>query len=96
MTEKPEAILFDMDGVTLEFDHEALRAMARKAIDKGTGARGLRAILEAVMIEIMFDIPSDKTIKKCVITKDVVEKGTAPKLLKKTKAKKSKPKKSAS
>lgn len=64
--------LFKMDGIKLEFSLEALHALAREAIDKGTGARGLRSILESVMVEIMYDLPSQKNIAKCVITEEVV------------------------
>ena len=71
--------LFELDGVELTFDQDALVAVAQKAIERKTGARGLRAILEDVMLEIMFDIPSRNDIKSCEITKDVIEKKAAPK-----------------
>ena len=71
--------LFELDGVELTFDQDALVAVAHKAIERKTGARGLRAILEDVMLEIMFDIPSRNDIKSCEITKDVIEKKAAPK-----------------
>ena len=71
--------LFELDGVELTFDQDALVAVAHKAIERKTGARGLRAILEDVMLEIMFDIPSRNDIKNCEITKDVIEKKAAPK-----------------
>ena len=71
--------LFELDGVELTFDQDALVAVAHKAIERKTGARGLRAILEDVMLEIMFDIPSRNDIKSCEITKDVIEKQAAPK-----------------
>ncbi|WHH60255.1 ATP-dependent Clp protease ATP-binding subunit ClpX [Petroclostridium sp. X23] len=59
--------LFEMDDTLLEFDQEALEAIAAKAIERNTGARGLRAIIEDIMLEVMFDIPSEKNIEKCII-----------------------------
>jgi ATP-dependent Clp protease ATP-binding subunit ClpX len=73
--------LFEMDGVELEFEDEALKVVAQKAIERKTGARGLRSILEDVMLDIMFDIPSRSDIQKCVITHDVIEKKSEPVLL---------------
>jgi ATP-dependent Clp protease ATP-binding subunit ClpX len=70
--------LFEMDGVALEFEEEALRVIARQAIERKTGARGLRAILEDLMLNIMFEIPSRDDIEKCIITKDVVLKRSEP------------------
>ena len=64
--------LLELDGVELEFEHDALVEVAREAIARKTGARGLRAILESVMLDIMYDIPSKHDIKKCVITSDVI------------------------
>ncbi|GKX66917.1 ATP-dependent Clp protease ATP-binding subunit ClpX [Inconstantimicrobium mannanitabidum] len=64
--------LFELDNVTLEFDEDALIAVAEEAIKRSTGARGLRAILEEVMTEIMFDIPSNESIVKVNITRDVI------------------------
>ena len=70
--------LFDMDEVKLEFEDEALEAIAKKALTRKTGARGLRSILEEVMSEIMYRLPSDENAGICVITKDLVEgKGEA-------------------
>ena len=65
--------LFEMDGVELKFTEDALEAIAEKAIARNTGARGLRAIMEAVMLDLMYRIPSDKSISRCVIDKDIVE-----------------------
>ena len=81
--------LFSFDGVELEFEEEALRAVAGLAIKREIGARGLRTILENIMIKPMYDIPSQKNIKKIIVTKDFIE-GTAPlKVVKKaTRAKK--------
>jgi ATP-dependent Clp protease ATP-binding subunit ClpX len=64
--------LFDMDGVILEFEEEALRVIAQKAIERKTGARGLRAILEDIMLNVMYEIPSRDDIDKCIITKDTI------------------------
>ncbi|MDD3920726.1 MAG: ATP-dependent Clp protease ATP-binding subunit ClpX [Eubacteriales bacterium] len=73
--------LFEMDGVELNFDHEALLSVAKKAIERKTGARGLRAILEDVMMDIMFDIPSRSDVRSCVITKDTIDKVSQPELV---------------
>ncbi|KPV39161.1 Clp protease [Thiohalorhabdus denitrificans] len=73
--------LFEMDGVELELRDEALRAVARKAIERGTGARGLRSILESSMLEIMYELPSMSGVKKCVIDASVVEEGGEPLLI---------------
>lgn len=65
--------LFDLDGVDLKFDDEALEAVAKKAMESKTGARGLRSILENILSKYMFEAPSDHTIESIVITKDCVE-----------------------
>ena len=65
--------LFELDGVGLEFTDDAVNAIADKALERKTGARGLRSIMEAVMLDLMYRIPSDKSISKCVIDKDTVE-----------------------
>ena len=70
--------LFEIDGVELEFQDEALEAIVDKAIERKTGARGLRSILEDIMRDIMFDIPSNPDIEKCIITKDTVINGVEP------------------
>jgi ATP-dependent Clp protease ATP-binding subunit ClpX len=70
--------LFELDGVTLEFKEDALDAVAKEAIRRETGARGLRAILEDAMLDVMYDIPSRTGITKCVITKDVILKKDEP------------------
>ncbi|MCL1905385.1 MAG: ATP-dependent Clp protease ATP-binding subunit ClpX [Clostridiales bacterium] len=72
--------LFDMDGVSLEFKEESLRAIALEAIERKTGARGLRAILESLLLDVMYETPSRSDVYKCVITKDVVEKKEEPRL----------------
>ncbi len=70
--------LFDMDGVKLTFDDDALERVADIALERETGARGLRGVLEDVMTEIMFEIPSDNNIESVRITKDVVDKKGKP------------------
>ena len=70
--------IFSMDGVELVFKKEALEAIASLALKRGTGARGLRSIMEEIMLEVMFEIPSRKDIKRCVITKEVVENKIDP------------------
>jgi len=70
--------LFSMDDVELEVEKEALEAIADKAIERNTGARGLRAILEEIMLDIMYDIPSNKNVEKVVLTKDAVLKLAPP------------------
>ncbi len=73
--------LLEMDNVALEFKEDALEAIAREAIARNTGARGLRAILESLMLDVMFDIPSQPQVYKCIVTKEVVEKKEKPLLL---------------
>ena len=70
--------LFELDGVELEFEDEALRSIAKKAMERNTGARGLRAIIESVVLDLMYEIPSDESIEKCIITKEVVDEGAEP------------------
>ena len=72
--------LFELDSVNLEFTDEAVEVIADKAIERKTGARGLRSIMEDALMDIMYEIPSDETIEKCVITKQVVEDGAEPEL----------------
>ncbi len=73
--------LFDMDGVELEFDDSALEAVAEKTLEKKTGARGLRSIMEAVLMDSMFEVPGDKTIKKVIITRECVENNAKPEII---------------
>jgi len=72
--------LFELDGVELDFDEEAIEAVAVKTLDRNTGARGLRAIMEETMMELMYKIPSDETITKCIITKEAVDEKKEPRL----------------
>ena len=75
---KQYAKLFEMDGVGLEFDDEAVDAIAELAIKRNTGARGLRTIIEDIMQDIMFEVPSLRGVKKVIIDRDCVEKKTEP------------------
>lgn len=73
--------LFKMDNVELEFEKEALRAIAKKAIERKTGARGLRSIIEETLLDIMYEIPSRGDIEKCLITKETIESNGEPTLV---------------
>lgn len=73
--------LFELDNVELEFTDEAVRAIAEKSFERKTGARGLRSIMESVMMDIMYQIPSEPSISKCIITLDVVENSAEPKIV---------------
>ena len=73
--------LVELDGVELEFEPEALDLIVDKAIERKTGARGLRSIIEEIMRDVMYDIPNNKKIAKCIITKDTVEKNEKPELI---------------
>ena len=73
--------LFELDDVELEFTDEAVCAIAKLAVERQTGARGLRAIIEGFINDIMFDIPSDPTIEKCIITEDTVLNGKEPEVV---------------
>ena len=70
--------LFEMDNVRLEFTEGAIRAIAKKAIERKTGARGLRAIMESVMMDLMYTIPSETSVTECLITEETVTLGDAP------------------
>lgn len=78
--------LFELDDVELEFKEDAYEAIADKAVERKTGARGLRAIMESSMTDIMYEIPSDENIERCIITKEVVEEGCQPEIIYKKKA----------
>jgi ATP-dependent Clp protease ATP-binding subunit ClpX len=69
---------FEYDGVELVFTKESLQAIAKKAMKRASGARGLRAILESVLLNVMYELPSKENVKKCIITKEVVEKSAEP------------------
>ena len=76
--------MFDLDGVELEFDKDALEAIADLAVKRGTGARGLRAILEDVLGPIMFEVPSTDSIAKVIVTADSVHTGARPTMIERT------------
>ena len=73
--------LLELDNVKLEFEEDALKAIADLAIEKETGARGLRAIVEEAMTQVMYDVPSDNTVEKCVVTEDTIKKKAPPQLI---------------
>ncbi|HCO18888.1 MAG TPA: ATP-dependent Clp protease ATP-binding subunit ClpX, partial [Tissierellales bacterium] len=92
--------LFSMDDVELDFEESALRVIAKKAIERKTGARGLRGIIEERMLDIMYEIPNRADVEKCVITKETIENDGEPTLVlsqeKKSRARKKGNKESAS
>ena len=73
--------LFELDGVKLEFKKEALEAVADITLQRKTGARGLRSVLEGVLENLMFTVPSDSTVEKIIITEDSVKNGSEPIIL---------------
>ncbi len=75
---KQYAKLFEMEGVEVDFREDALRAVAKKAMERKTGARGLRSILENVLMDTMFSIPSEKNVAKVVIDESVIRGDSAP------------------
>ena len=77
--------LIGMDGIELEIEDEAVMSIANKAIELKTGARGLRGIFENIMRDVMYELPSSDAVIKCIITKDTVEKGLPPKIIKREK-----------
>ena len=80
---KQYTVMFKMDGVDLEFEDEAVEEIAKLAIAQKTGARGLRAIIENIMLEIIYNLPSMRDVVKCIITKETVNKTGEPKFIKK-------------
>jgi len=76
--------LFDLDDVELEFNDEALDAIAELALKRGTGARGLRAILEGVLLGVMYDVPSRSDIAKVIITKECIQYSATPTFVQRT------------
>jgi ATP-dependent Clp protease ATP-binding subunit ClpX len=78
--------LFSMEGVTLSFEEEAIPAVAKLALERKTGARGLRSIMEAILLDVMYELPSCKNVEEVIITKDVIEDKCKP-ILKYGKAK---------
>lgn len=73
--------LFEYDGVQLEFEPDAIKEIAKEAIKRATGARGLRSIMEQAMLEVMYELPAQTDVKKCIVTKDVISKGARPIML---------------
>jgi ATP-dependent Clp protease ATP-binding subunit ClpX len=73
--------IFALDGVALEFQEDSIRAVAREAVKRNTGARGLRSVLEERMLEVMYELPSRIDVTKCVVTKEVILNGSAPVLV---------------
>ena len=84
LTEPKNAILkqykklFRMEGVELEFEEQAIQAVVQKAIERGTGARALRSIIEEVMLDIMYSLPEKSNVASCIITRDVILKKKEP------------------
>ena len=79
---KQYAGLFKLDGVELEFTKDALKAVAEKTLQQNTGARGLRSVMEGLLTNLMFEIPSDYTVEKIVISRACVEENASPELVK--------------
>ncbi len=73
--------MLELDDVELDFEEDALKEIAKKAIERKTGARGLRSIIEGIMLDVMFDLPSREDITKCIITKETVVDNGVPKLI---------------
>ncbi|HEV3053645.1 MAG TPA: AAA family ATPase, partial [Solirubrobacteraceae bacterium] len=72
---------FQFDGIELVFADDALHSVADKALERETGARGLRSIIEEVLLEVQFELPSRRDVRKCVVTKEVIDKGVSPTLV---------------
>ena len=72
---------FSFDGIELVFSEDSLTAVAEKGLARETGARGLRSIVEEILLEVQFELPSRRDVKKCVVTKETVEKGLTPTLV---------------
>ena len=87
LTEPRNAIIkqfqrfFGFDGIELVFSTDALKAVADKALERETGARGLRSIIEEILLEVQFELPSRRDVKKCVVTKETIEKQLKPTLV---------------
>ena len=73
--------LLRFDGIELVFSTDALKAVADRALERETGARGLRSIIEEILLEVQFELPSRRDVKKCVVTKETVERGVKPTLV---------------
>jgi ATP-dependent Clp protease ATP-binding subunit ClpX len=77
LTKQYQAI-FEMEGIGVRYTAEALQAVAHQAVERGTGARGLRSIMEKVMLDLMFELPGEKGVKEVVISEDAVVRGERP------------------
>jgi ATP-dependent Clp protease ATP-binding subunit ClpX len=73
--------LFEFDDIELVFAPDSLEAIANKAIERETGARGLRSIIEETLMDVQFELPSRRDVKKCVVTRETIEKGLTPTLV---------------
>ena len=73
--------MLKMDDVELVFEDDAIKAIADKAIEQNTGARGLRSIIEESMRDVMYNIPSEKDVKECIIKRETIEEGKQPVLI---------------
>ena len=73
--------LFEMDGVELDFEPDALKEIAKLALERNTGARGLRAIVESLLMDSMYEVPSSQNVTKCVVTKETVRGAKKPELI---------------
>ncbi|MEK9820190.1 MAG: ATP-dependent Clp protease ATP-binding subunit ClpX, partial [Pseudomonadales bacterium] len=78
---KQYAKLFEMEGVEIDFREDALRAVAQKAMERKTGARGLRSILESVLLDVMYDIPSEESVVKVVVDENVIVGKSEPMMI---------------
>jgi ATP-dependent Clp protease ATP-binding subunit ClpX len=72
---------FSFDGIELVFAEDSLGAVAEKGLERETGARGLRSIMEEILLDVQFELPSRRDVKKCVVTKETVERGLTPTLV---------------
>ncbi len=79
--------LFEMEGVHLEFDEDALQAVVEKAVKRGTGARALRTVIEDIMLDLMYDLPSRKDVEQVTITRESIENGAMPTIIRKERQK---------
>jgi ATP-dependent Clp protease ATP-binding subunit ClpX len=73
--------LFEFEGIELVFADDSLSAVADRALQRGTGARGLRSIVEDVLLELQFELPSRRDVSRCVVTKETIENGVPPSLV---------------
>ncbi len=80
--------LFEMDGIELQFEKDSINEIAKLAIERNTGARGLRSIIETAMIDAMYEVPSQGNVQKCIVTKDAIKNSKKLKLIKRTDNKK--------